>query len=154
MMMDVSKHWHRFPIVSSIVALTVVTSMLAGAVWLGFPSLFGETPRLHLLVGGVFGVVWITGVAGLALVALLGPLGPMTTISAYFGGMALRLALTMGLAMLLFHKGLVEGRPLAVCLAIAYLPALAIEVAFVARYLWLKDSMPQASASGATEALA
>lgn len=137
---------HSFPIMPALLALSLTMVALGGASWALLPTIFGDEPTLAVSLATSFGVVWITGIVGLALVGLLGPLGVLPTVYAFFAGMALRMILSVGTAMLFFHKGLVAGKPLAVSLAIAYLPALAIEAAFVARYLWQKDALtPSAS---------
>ncbi len=129
----------RFPTWTAAVCLTGLLVVLAAGTWLILPMVMGESTRFELMIAAAFGSVWLTGIACLATIAVVGPLGPMPTIYAFLGGMLLRMAFTMGLAMLLFHRGMVPGTPLAVCLAIAYLPALAVEVAFVGRFLWSMD---------------
>lgn len=89
-------------------------------------------------VGG--GLVWAAAVAGVLPVAAMGARGALPTAVGYFIGMAVRLLVCLGAFLIVSFEEVLPRRPFAVALVGFYVPLLWVEVAFVARYLWLKDA--------------
>jgi len=87
-------------------------------------------------------LVWASALLSLAPVWALGPRGVMATAYGYFGGAALRLILCLGGGIAIGKALDVSTQVVIVALAGVYVPLLMIEVGFVGRYMWLKDSLP------------
>ena len=133
-----------FPFGRAALLLTAVAGLILAGAWLTVGLLHPGARILQatVLCGG--GVVWIASLLGMTPVALLGRRGVMPTVYGYFLGMGVRLVLVMGAAMALVHSGRLPGRPMALVLAIFYLPLLLAEVSLVGRYLWHKDFLAPA----------
>lgn len=140
-----SAHTHQpgFPILPATAALWGLAAVLLALAW----SVVTTTTPLDPLgsiavVGPVVLLVVVSATLGLLPIYLLGPLGVMPTIYAYFGGAAVRFALSLlGLVWMVKALSLPAGIA-AVVMVAAYLPLLAVESALAGRYLWLKDSLP------------
>ncbi len=65
----------------------------------------------------------------------------MPAVYGYFIGMAARLTVCLIAANIANHVYGIPGSPMAATLGILYMPLLMVEVAFVGRYVWLKDKL-------------
>ncbi len=136
----------RFPLLTAALCLTATAAAACVAAFglLRFGMAHDHATALNAVyLAGV--VAWGSAVVGLLPVAALGPLGVMPTVWAYFAGAALRLAACLGVYMLVATQGNTPTVPLAVALAMVYVPLLFVEAAIVGRYLWAKDFLPPQS---------
>ncbi len=125
-----------FPTARSVAALTVAAGMLLAGVAALAPWLTLHMPSI--LLGA--GVVWLTSVLTMLLMSMLAPFGVMPAVYGIFISMGLRMAICLGVAMAAVHGGFLPGRSVAAGLAIFYPFLLAIEVTFLARFMWRLDA--------------
>lgn len=80
-----------------------------------------------------------SGMLSLLPVGLLGSRGLMPAVWGYFAGSGVRLAACLGAGWWAVSRWHWPGQPVAIVLAVVYLPLLLAEAALVGRYLWQKD---------------
>lgn len=119
---------------AALLAVGVLATLLAGQVlsWLGTEHGWGFAAALGPAVSAM-------GMVSLLPVGLLGPRGLMPAVWGYFAGGGLRLAACLGAGWWAVGHWHWPGRPVAIVLAVVYLPLLLAEAALVGRYLWQKD---------------
>ncbi|MBI1337489.1 MAG: hypothetical protein GC164_11060 [Phycisphaera sp.] len=96
-------------------------------------------PAVAALVSGVAVLVVLTSLLALLPVYLLGPMGVMPTVAGYFMGMGLRMVLCLGSFLVARYTTKLPMQPIALTMAVMYVPLLFVEVSLVGRYLWAKD---------------
>ena len=132
-------HQPGFPLALSAVCLTATAAVCFAVAWGVIATLYGDIPEATTTVYLIGVVVWSASILGVIPVALLGKQGVMATVGGYFTGMFIRLALCLGLCMAVVSRDLLPVGPMAVVLAMMYVPLLFVETALVGRYLWAKD---------------
>jgi hypothetical protein len=138
--MPSSTRQHAFPAVAAGCALVATTGLIMAAGWMlpvTLRSLPADSWRQCLTAAGV--ICGLSALLGVAPVALLGHRGVMAAAAAYFLGMGMRLIVCLGAAAVVSHAESLSGPLFAAALALFYLPLLAVEVAYVGRYLWQMD---------------
>ena len=136
-----------FPLVRALVVITA----LAAALWaLGLLVLPGTIGPVEIVRRGLHAaalLIWGLNVASVIVVKVADPFGVKVFTATYFASVFVRMAGVLLGARILIVAGWIEsGKPLAISLALMYLPLLAAEVAIIA--IHLRKKYPSPSAKG------
>jgi len=137
-----------FPLAQSAACLTATAAVCLAGAWGVITMLYRDIPDATAAVCLAGTVVWGASILGMIPVALLGKQGVMATVGGYFTGMGIRLALCLGLYMVVASRDSLRAEPVAVVLVMMYVPLLFVETALVAKYLWAKDFLSAGTGIG------
>ena len=84
-------------------------------------------------------VVWLSGLLGILPVGIFGKHGVMAVVRGWFVGTALKLLISVGVAVLLVKSGGYALNSVMLTLAVMYLAMLPVSMFFVLNYLRAKD---------------
>jgi hypothetical protein len=141
-----------FPTLIGLVLVTVAALVLGGLSWWLVPIAFGPVDSLNIMIGSCTLLVWALSVVTVLALAIATPFGLMPFMAAFFAGMGLRMIGVLVGAALLAHAGwFPSGKPLAMALAILYLPLLMLEVGLIALFLKKRHYVLGPQATGPAE---
>ena len=125
-----------FPVLAAAGSLTLTAALCGGLL-----ALAAEGAPARVAVAVTTSALWAMALLALVPVVLMGPRGVMPAVIGCFLGMGLRLLGALGLSLVLLFKTNLPTGPVVRTLILIYLPLLFVEVAFVGRYLWQKDTL-------------
>ena len=124
------------PLVTCLLGLTgMAAAMVPVAAWL-CAAVFGSVPNRSLAVGAMAAVVWAASLVAVVPVALLDRRGGAGTVTGYFIGAAIRIAVCLAAALVGVLACDLPAGPVLLTLAVVYVPLLWLESALVARGMW------------------
>lgn len=145
-----------FALLPAVATVTAVAALAGALAWAVVPAVSDGHAAVTQTVGLMAALGWATALVSLLPVALLGSLGVMATVGGWFVGTAARVAITLGVAVVLVRRLGLPADAATWSLMIVYLALLFTETGLVGRYLWMKDSLPREGSipAGAGGALA
>lgn len=142
--MTLSNPHSRFPILSTLLLLTLVTLLTAGLMYFLLPMLFENVmpaymDQLDPIITRSALIVLFAAVLSAIPLFLRAHRGVMATVSAYFIGSGIRLVLCLGAAVYLCLFRNQPAIPTGLTMVMLYVPLLLLESALVGRYLFQLD---------------
>lgn len=123
-----------------IVAYVTITAAVVGVVALSLTALTADSSTTRPAVLFSVMATWVVAILAVLPVATLARRGVRATLIASLLGMAVRMMLCLGVALLGIYILDMPATVLLLTMVGGYVVMLFVEVAFVARYLWFQDS--------------
>ncbi len=146
----------RFPIVTTLVLLTLIALVVGWLLTLLMPMFFAPPTaslqtELHRIIYLSTGIVWLAAMLSLLPLFMLAPRGLMPTVTGYFIGSGVRLLLCLGAAVYLCLFNQQPALPTGLAMVAVYVPLLFVESALVGRYLIQLDKSPKPKGDKSTD---